>query len=179
MFDIFFNIIGTLLGIILPIICLYWVFKPPECFWEEHKNISSFIFFGAFLSCAIIFGFGFQSYLWFIPENWRFSLSSIISFFIILCLFMLLRKVSLQNQQYRIEENMRLLKEQRKNRLISAKSEEDRAKILADCRTAKDTLEQINDSITRRTYRLTPEEKRQQNVLKILIGEYDDMISLK
>jgi hypothetical protein len=58
-----FEILGTFLGIIFPIISLYWVFKPPEYFWEEHKNITYFVFFGAFISCAIIFVFGFESYL--------------------------------------------------------------------------------------------------------------------
>jgi len=165
--------------LVSPLVCLYWVFKPPDYFWSEHKRISIMIYVGGFFSFFIIIARGFDLYLWFIPDNWsyeteegeiqyvRTTITAFTGFVVTCCLTVVLEKVCRQKHREQTEEKIAWLILKKKGRLDSAVNKSEREKVLAEFRTEKDKLEKLEWKS-----KLTPVQERN---LRVLLGLLDDL----
>ena len=182
--DVFFWILRVLFTVWMlgcPLLCLYWVFRPPDYFWAEHRRISSAIYVCAFLGFWAIITTGVKLYMWFIPDNWtyetdegeikavRWSIASILGFAITCCLTTVLEKVCLQKHQEQTEEKIAWDIERNKRNLDSEASESNREKILETFRKEKASLEELNWQ-----NKLTPIQDRKLRVLQGLFDELDE-----
>jgi hypothetical protein len=159
-----------------PLVCLYWVFKPPDYFWAEHKRFSAAIGLCAFLSCSAVVATGFHSYLWFIPDNLahetheggveavRWSIAGILGFAVTCCLATILEKACREKHHEQTEAAIAWDIERNKTRLNSAASENDREKMLAAFREEKTELEKLDWQA-----KLTPVQERKLSVLRGLL----------
>ena len=161
-----------------PLVCLYWVFKPPEYFWEEHKRISTTIYACGLLAFALIIAAGVDLFLWFIPENWSFetddgsfdpvrgTIATLLALGITVCLVMLLENACLEKHDEQTEENIKWYIERYKSKLDSDSNEIDREKLKAELKAEKAELDKLNWP-----NKLTP---RQERKLRVLQGLFDE-----
>jgi len=175
------KVIFTMALLTCPLVCLYWVFKPPDYFWTEHKRISTAIYAGGFLFFLVVIGVGVDLYLWFIPDNWTFetddghidaargTIAAFLAFVITGCLTIVLEEACREKHRQQTEENIKRDIERNKIRLNSAASENDRGKILAEFRAEKTKLNKLNWQD-----RLTPVQGRKLFVLRGLLDELEE-----
>jgi hypothetical protein len=173
------RVIFTIALLTCPLVCLYWVFKPPEYFWAEHKRISATIYVCGFLAFWIIIGTGLDLYLWFIPDSWAYktdegeiqyvreTIKACLALGITCCFASVLEKACREKHRERTEENIKWDIERYKIKLKTALSESDRSEILSELKAEKAELYKLNwqDKLTR----------RQERKLRVLWGLFNEL----
>ena len=107
----------TIWLLVSTLVCLYWLYSPPDYFWEQHKRISKLIYVGAFFGSIAIIGGGIERFLWFIPESWvfekqgdmqtaRHAVAHFIGFFVSFFLFVVLEKPCIQKHREQTEKKI-------------------------------------------------------------------------
>ena len=179
MMNVIFSIVKVLFTawlLVSPLVCLYWVFNPPDYFWAAHRRISTMIYVGGFLSFFFIIARGFDLYLWFIPDSWvyetdegeiqlvRTTIACLMGLVVTISLAIALEKVCHQKHREQTESTIRWFILEKKRRLDSAVSENERDIILAEFRKEKVNLEKLN--------KLKPFQERNLRILCGLLDEW-------
>ena len=53
-----FLFVLTIWLLVSTLVCLYWLYSPPDFFWVKHRRISTAFYVSAFLVCGVIVGMG-------------------------------------------------------------------------------------------------------------------------
>jgi hypothetical protein len=172
------KVIFTLVLLTCPLVCLYWVFKPPEYFLAQHKRISATIYVCGFLAFWVIIGTGLDLYLWFIPDRWAYrtdegdiqfvreTIKACLAFGITFCLASVLEKACLEKHREQTEEDIMWKIKRYKMQLDTASKESDRSEILSELKAEKSELEKLNLQ-----NKLTPWQEKKLRVLWGLFNE--------
>lgn len=168
----------TIWVLVSPLVCLYWVFRPPDMFWAQHRRISYAVFIGAFFASWFIITGGIRPVLWFIPATWVYeteegdtqlvstTISACFALGITCCITRVLEKVCLRKHREQTACIIEFLIVREQQKLNSAVSETEKEKLLADLKTEKATLDRLEWENT-----LTPAQKRRLSVLSGLFDE--------